>query len=260
MSGETLKLGVGFPKFSSELSAQVRELQSLLKKWGYNIVETGYFDWPTDAAVLHFQRAVGLRADAQVRYGIGQTWTALQGEPTTALHGTSFNSVFPYTVPFIDQFDTIHVPGAGQTACFTAATVMLKAVGVKQAGPNDVFQVITNETWTAGIPNQTIDADALKNGIAYIDTQLAASTPVMVGVSYGAGTHNEGITEHFVVIYEKTSGGDYHFHDPATNQPANGAGRTFTLDANGNLNASGIGSQGVIRLRYYMSQVRRNMP
>ncbi len=261
MSGVTLKLGDGFPKLNPELSTHVKELQKLLRKWGYDIPESGHFDWPTDSAVIHFQNSLGLTADAKVLVGGGKTWRALEKPVPTMLPGTSFSAVSLDLVPFIHQFDPIHVIGAGDTGCFAACVTMLKAVGVRQAGRANQFQIITKETWKKDVPTHTIDVAALKDGLVYLDTQLGKSIPVMAGVSYGDGNYNEGITEHFVVIYEKVSEGNYRFHDPATSNKAMGAGREFKVDATSkNLNAEGIaGQEGyAVGARYYVTTIRKN--
>lgn len=265
MSGTTLRLGDGFPKFHPERSVSVKELQRMLKKWGYPINETGHFDWMTDGAVLHFQRQAGLTADAQVLVDAGRTWPALKKTPTT-LVGQAFSVADLGGVPFISQFDPIHVIGAGQKGCFAAAETMLRAVGVKQAGPSNKFQVITKETWKNGVPTQQIDAVELSQGKAYLDAELASGRPVMVGVSYsneaaeGDGI-NEKITEHFVVIIEMVTPGTYLFHDPATGISSLGANRQFTTDlTSGNLVASGIpGYAGyAIGAQYDVSVIRKN--
>lgn len=261
MSGTMLKLGDGFPKFRPELSTQVKELQGLLRKWGYDISETGHFDWPTDSAVIHFQRAMGFGADGKVLVGAGKTWLALEKPAPATPPGRSFSSIGLDAVPFIDQFDEVHVKGAGQTGCFAASETMLRAVGVKQAGRANSFQIITKETWKKDVPTHTIDATALKDGLVYLDAQLDKGIPVMAGVSYEAGTHNEGITEHFVVIFEKEGQGTYRFHDPATASRSMGARRQLTADATTkNLTAEGIpGQEGfAVGARYYVTMIRKN--
>lgn len=264
MSGITLRLGDGFPKFRPELSAQVKELQELLRTWGYDITATGHFDWPTDSAVMHFQRVMGLTVDAQVRIGAGETWPALQRTPPAVPPGRSFSSASLETVPFIHQYDNIHVPGAGDSGCFSACETILRAVGVKQAGPANKFQIVTGESWKRDAPIQTIDATALKDGLAYLDGELKKSRPVMVGVSYSDEARvrgiNEKITEHFAVIFEKADeGGEYTFHDPASK--AVGASRMFSKDATtGNLTVAGIAGweQYAVGARYYVTTIRKN--
>ncbi|KYF80866.1 hypothetical protein BE20_00870 [Sorangium cellulosum] len=266
MSGVTLKLGDGFPKFHPELSTQVKELQGLLKKWGYNISETGHFDWATDSAVLHFQRSMGLTADAKVRVGAGATWKALHQPAPVAPPGRSFSMDGLYTVPFIDQFDEVHVRGAGQKGCFAASETMLRAVGVKQAGPANKYQIVTKETWKAGTPTHTIDTKANEEGLAYLKGELSKGRPVMAGVSYSSDAgdkgYNESITEHFVVIFDAGEGdGTYLFHDPATSNKSVGASRTFSVDpARNTLAAEGVpGQEGyAIGARYFVTMIRKN--
>jgi peptidoglycan hydrolase-like protein with peptidoglycan-binding domain len=262
MSGTTLQLGDGFPRFRPELSPQVKDLQHLLRRWGYPIGATGHYDWPTASAVVHFQRAMGLSADGKVVVGGGRTWPMLEGPAPATPPGRSFPSVDLYPVPFIDQFDPIFVRGAGETGCFAASETMLRAVGVRQAGFANRFQVITKETWERSKPKHTIDDVALKDGLVYLDAQLARGIPVMVGVSYAEGSYNEGITEHFVVIYEKEEKeGGYRFHDPATTTKSMGAGRQFTVDSTTkNLTAAGIpGQEGyAVGARYYVTMIRKN--
>jgi len=256
MSGVTLKLGDGFPKFNSELSTQVKELQGLLRKWGYEITETGYFDWATDSALIHFQRYSGLSVDGKVLVGAGKTWKALQKPPPLTPPGRSLSVVALESVPFISQFDEIHVKGAGLTGCFAASETMLRAVGVKQAGPANKYQIVTKETW---------DASALKDGLAYLDGKLNKGTPVMVGVSYSNEAkekgYNENITEHFVVIFAKKGDGTYIFHDPATSSKSMGASRKFSKDSTTQrLIAEGIpGQEGyAVGARYFVTMIRKN--
>ncbi|AGP42296.1 peptidoglycan-binding protein [Sorangium cellulosum] len=266
MSGTTLKLGDGFPKFHPELSTHVKELQALLKKWGYDIIENGRFDWATDSAVLHFQRKMGLAADARVRIGAGTTWKTLHQPLPIVLPGRSFKMDDSYAVPFINQFDQVHVKGAGQTGCFAASETMLRAVGVKQAGPANKYQIVTKETWKSDAPTHTFDATALAQGLAYLKGELSKGRPVMAGVSYsGEADHkgyNESITEHFVVIFDSgESEGTYLFHDPATATKIFGASRTFSMDsARQTLIAEGVpGQEGyAIGSRYFVTMIRKN--
>jgi hypothetical protein len=208
---------------------------------------------------------MGLTADAKVLIGAGKTWPALQ-KPPTSLIGQSFSIADLEGVPFIHQFDPIHVLGAGQKGCFAAAETMLRAVGVKQAGPFNKYQVVTKETWSGTVPTRTIDNAELAKGLAYLDGELAAGRPVMVGVTYSSAAAegdgiNENITEHFVVITENVSDGNYLFHDPATNRPSEGADRRFYTDpTTKNLTADGIpGNEGyALGKEYVVTMIRKN--
>ncbi|MDC0740693.1 peptidoglycan-binding domain-containing protein [Polyangium mundeleinium] len=267
----TLKLGDGFPKIRSELAPQVKQLQGMLKNWGYDVNESGHFDWATDGAVLHFQeKVVGLpKPDGKVTVDVGRTWKTLSQPVPAVLPGRSFTPDALYPVPFIDQFDEVHVIGAGQKGCFAAADTMLHAVGVQQAGKYETFRIITKETWKGDVPTQSIDPIALATGVVYLDAQLLLGRAVMLGVSYGDQPAdpnkrvNEGLTEHWVVVFEKTSEGKYRFHDPATAHKAQGANREFSFDpTTKNLTAEGIPGQergAAIGRRYYMTQIRKNL-
>jgi hypothetical protein len=259
-----LKLGDGFPQFNMHQATKVKELQRLLIGWGYKITETGHFDWPTDQALLHFQRSFrdpmfmmpNLLVDAKTGPSV---WKALREKARPI--GSSF-SVGLDAVPFIHQFDSLHVASAGQDACFEAAKTMLRAVGVRDLGSDKRIQIITKETWKSSGKERTLTVDetALTTGLAYIDAQLLLGNPVMVGVSYANLAHNvDKLTEHFVVITKKQSEGVYLFNDPATTKRADGVDQTFTKDAAQKtlIKAGNLTSGYAFQREYAMSMVRK---
>lgn len=143
--------------------------------------------------------------------------------------------------PWISQYDGSKVPGAGDVACFRAATVMAAESGATVLGPDHRIQVATGENRDGSV---SINPAKAAEGRSYIDSELAAGRPVVVGVSYKDASYNvDKITDHFVVVTGRgtdASGNTYYtFNDPATRHASVGADtrpeNRFTIAANGNL-------------------------
>ncbi|MFO0725262.1 MAG: hypothetical protein U1E65_15880 [Myxococcota bacterium] len=100
----------------------------------------------------------------------------------------------------------------GDKACFEAATLQCTAHNEanfkkkerpKLAGPEEALQVAYAEDKNGRV---LVDPTQARIARSYIDAQLEAGRPVVVGVSYSAaGYNNDRMTDHFVTI----SGRDY---------------------------------------------------
>jgi hypothetical protein len=163
--------------------------------------------------------------------------------------------------PWISQFDR-RVPNAGPTACYRAVATMASQVGVRvPASISDRMQVATGEDRYGRVRAPPERIAAARN---YIDNQLTQGRPVAVGVSHARANHNEGITDHFVLVTGKNvdeQGRTYYtFHDPATVNPTKGANpnrnRLYVDPGSGNLVKEGQPAYGyVVDRRYEMSMV-----
>jgi hypothetical protein len=113
----------------------------------------------------------------------------------------------------------------------------------------------------------TIDPAKAAQGVAYLDSQLDAGHPVVVGVSYTISSWNvDDITDHFVIITGRGTdpqrGVYYPFHDPATSHEwlgsdQNTANRFYFTAAGGLYRPESTATQ--IHSAYDVSMVRRNL-
>ncbi|HYO55441.1 LysM peptidoglycan-binding domain-containing protein [Archangium sp.] len=127
--------------------------------------------------------------------------------------------------PWYSQHDGAHVERAGNTACFRAATAMVRGAGATVTGPRNRIQVATAE----GSNGVTVNRQQAERGRDYIDGQLAAGRPVVVGVNHRTGRNvgnADDITDHFVVVTGRGVDAQgrtyYQFHDPATRNESQG--------------------------------------
>jgi len=124
-------------------------------------------------------------------------------------------------VPWVSQFSLRH----GAVACFRAAVKMAHLAGATVLGPGSRIQIAVKKDAAGAV---TVNPARAKMGRDYIDGELGAGRPVVVGVSHSGQHHNvDDLTDHFVVI--TTRGVDeqgrvyYAFNDPGTKDAAAGA-------------------------------------
>lgn len=182
----------------------------------------------------------------------------------TAATGTTTGSA-AVTVPFYSQFVGGHGFTPGSTACFRAATAMAAQAGAHVLGPDQRIQVATGERSDGSV---TIDAARATEGRSYIDQQLDAGRPVVVGVSHRDASYNvDRITDHFVVVTGRGTDADgstyYTFHDPSTRYAERGsdtnAANRFHVGENGLMYSDGRRAAGPVLDRHIeVSMVRRN--
>ncbi|QRN96830.1 LysM peptidoglycan-binding domain-containing protein [Archangium violaceum] len=168
-------------------------------------------------------------------------------------------------VPYYSQFEGGHGYTPSDTACFKAAVAMAKAAGANVTGPGDRIQVATGENSKGQV---TVDPKKAAEGRKYIDSQLDAGKPVVVGVSHKDSDYNaDKLTDHFVVITGRgvdDKGRTYYtFHDPGTTQTAKGAdtnpNNRFYVDDNGKMYRPGKQATGYVTDRQLeVAMVRRN--
>jgi hypothetical protein len=173
------------------------------------------------------------------------------------------------SVPWISPYDGSKVPRAGDSACCRACREMARAAGGNPgASISNRFQVATGEDSKGRV---TVDPGQARRANAYVDAELAAGRPVVVGVSHKGGDapNSDGITDHFVTITGKgvdENGRTYYtYHDPATRHASvgsdqNPANRLY-VGEDGRLVKQGQSASGYVVDRHFeVSMVIRNEP
>lgn len=169
-------------------------------------------------------------------------------------------------IPWFSQFDNGHGYKGGDSACFDAAKALARDGGSTVLGSNKRIQIGKSEDRNGRL---TVDPKRAREGRAYIDAELEAGRPVMVGVSYADHNYNvDKLTDHFVTITGRQTGPDgrtrYTFHDPATSNPQKGMDtrpqNRFEVDPDtGSLVRPGSDQADfAVDSRYEVSMVRKN--
>ncbi|RKH65748.1 LysM peptidoglycan-binding domain-containing protein [Corallococcus aberystwythensis] len=169
-------------------------------------------------------------------------------------------------VPYYSQFENGHGYTASDTACFKAATAMARDSGATVLGPDRRIQVGKSEN---GVGALNVDSKKAAEGRSYIDKQLEAGKPVVVGVSHKDASYNaDGLTDHFVTITGRgvdDKGRTYYtFHDPGTKNASTGKdtnpnNRFYVDDKTGNMYRPGKAANGYVTERHYdVAMVRIN--
>ncbi|RKI64296.1 LysM peptidoglycan-binding domain-containing protein [Corallococcus sp. AB049A] len=206
--------------------------------------------------------------------GTGNTQGTNTSKPTTEADRTDTRQVagakdkpaVHVKVPYYSQFENGHGYTASDTACFKAATAMARDAKATVLGPDRRIQVGTSEN---GVGALKVDPKKAAEGRNYIDKQLEAGKPVVVGVSHKDASYNaDGLTDHFVTITGRgvdDKGRTYYtFHDPGTTNASKGKdtnpnNRFYVDDKTGNMYRPGKAANGYVTDRHYdVAMVRRN--
>ncbi|RKH68688.1 LysM peptidoglycan-binding domain-containing protein [Corallococcus interemptor] len=206
--------------------------------------------------------------------GTGNTQGTNTSKPTTEADRTDTQQVagakdkpaVHVKVPYYSQFENGHGYTASDTACFKAATAMARDAKATVLGPDRRIQVGTSEN---GVGALKVDPKKAAEGRNYIDKQLEAGKPVVVGVSHKDASYNaDGLTDHFVTITGRgvdDKGRTYYtFHDPGTTNASKGKdtnpnNRFYVDDKTGNMYRPGKAANGYVTDRHYdVAMVRRN--
>ncbi len=136
------------------------------------------------------------------------------------------------TVKYETQYDSKWGNKAKQnTACLKACRLILENAGLhKNSGANSGQFVVSKENRSSTNKKDQdkyieVDSSVALTAINYIDRQLEARYPVVVGVdhTYNYG-YNEGTTDHFIVIIGRgctENEAYYYFYEVATNTKDN---------------------------------------
>ncbi|TWT42098.1 N-acetylmuramoyl-L-alanine amidase [Phycisphaerae bacterium RAS1] len=168
------------------------------------------------------------------------------------------------SVTFWSQYESGHGFEPGDTSCFKAAKSMAEAAGATVADPSHRIQVGLSEDEDGKL---SIDSAAAEQGRKYIDRELEAGRPVVVGVSHADKSYNvDKLTDHFVLITGRkrdTAGNTtYMYHDPASGSKGadTNSNNRFSIESGtGKMYRDGkIADGGVVSRRFEVAMVRRN--
>jgi hypothetical protein len=209
---------------------------------------------------LPSRRAVGLAASFEAPPVPEVVWLASQNRPRRDVQ---------IQVPFYSQLEGGHGYRPGSRACFRAAVAMAadsKGVygagqGASVLGPNARIQVGLAEDRSGRLVD--IDREVAVEAVRYLDAELDAGRPVVVGASYKEARYNvDGLTDHFVVVDGRVTvfgQARYTLLDPAT-RDIERARAWFIVGPEGRLIREGntAGSDIALR-RLEVAMVRKNL-
>lgn len=170
-------------------------------------------------------------------------------------------------VPFFSQ--RIGGPdfAKGDYQCFYASKSMAENTDLEGdqemdvKGRYDIFKLATAQAADGTI---TLDEAAAETALDYIDAELEAGRPVVVGVNYKDSSYDhenaDGITDHFVVIKGRSGSGPgavYTFQDPWPLKKEDAIGE-FMREQDGRLVHSVEDKGQMLSTRYVVSMVRMN--
>ncbi|WP_223633735.1 LysM peptidoglycan-binding domain-containing protein [Corallococcus sp. EGB] len=196
----------------------------------------------------------------------GRPTTEADRTDTQQVAGAKDRPAVHVKVPYYSQFENGHGYTASDTACFKAATAMARDSGATVLGPDRRIQVGKSENSIGALK---VDSKKAAEGRKYIDQQLEAGKPVVVGVSHKDSNYNvDGLTDHFVTITGRGVDGKgrtyYTFHDPGTTNASKGKdtnpnNRFYVDDKTGNMYRPGKAANGYVTDRHYdVAMVRIN--
>lgn len=235
---------------------QVILFQAGLRLAGRDIKVDGDFQTRTHGHVCEFQISVGFEGNEVDGVVGGGTGLALLNKLRhllerigAAIHGDD-DILLP--VQFISQ---LSLPNP-QVACFRAASTMAKTCGALVLGPDHRIQVGLTEDGFGRLAR--VDPVKAREGISYLDSELAVGRPIVVGVSHMDSTYNvDGITDHFLCIHGR-QGDRYVAFDPGTRH-LHKARCEFRVDDRGVLVRDGELAAGeVCRRHLEVAMIRMN--
>jgi hypothetical protein len=164
-------------------------------------------------------------------------------------------------VPWISQFSLQN----GEVACFRAACEMARRGGATVLGPGDRIQVGRSKDVAGAV---TVDSKAAAAGRDYIDRELTAGRPVVVGVSHTGEHHNvDDLTDHFVTVTSRGVDDQgrtfYAFNDPGTRSAQLGSDRNsnnrlYVDSKTGEMYRPGARGGQITSQQYEVTMVRTN--
>ncbi len=188
------------------------------------------------------------------------------------------NGITPVTDPEAVRTIDIDVPffsqriggpdfAKGDYQCFYASKSMAEHTTLEDGedmevmGRYNIFKLATAQAADGTI---TLDESAAEAALDYIDTELEAGRPAVVGVNYKDSSYDhenaDGITDHFVVIKGRSGSGPgavYTFQDPWPLEEADAQGE-FVREQDGRLVYNVDDKGAKLSTRYVVAMVRMN--
>jgi hypothetical protein len=170
-------------------------------------------------------------------------------------------------VPFFSQ--RIGGPdfAKGDYQCFYASKSMAENTQLDDGSEMDVmgrYNIFKLATAQAADGTITLDEGEAETALDYVDAELEAGRPVVVGVNYKDSSYDhenaDGITDHFVVIKGRTGSGPgatYTFQDPWPLKQEDAIGE-FQREKDGRLVYTTEDKGEMLSTRYVVAMVRMN--